>query len=310
LNFILDTDIGPDVDDAGALYIANLYASKNMGELLCVTHCTSNPFGVGAIKAINKWCGSEEVPVGTLKDKGFLTGPQYERYNKALSNNTPSGDEVPEAYKLIRKTLALQPDASVTIIGIGPMRNLAHLLCSVPDEYSPLNGKQLINDKVSKLFLMAGCFDKNYTNPFDQSGKPVGDFTEWNVEMDVPSATAVFKEWPTPIIFGGLEHGGNVITMRDTGILPSDSPIKLAYDLYTQGDGRMSWDLLVTERGMNPDSRITHLSPRGDVTIDAKGVTTFRENPTGKCQIMHLALPIESAEKELDRLLSTPVERH
>ena len=305
MNYILDTDIGPDVDDVGALFIANLYASRGMGKLLCVTHCTSDPYGVGAIRAVNKWCKAPDIPVGTLKDEGFLSDERSEKYNKALANLvTEEEREAEDATKVTRKVLAEQPDKSVTMIGIGPMRNISHLLDSKADEASNLTGRELIKQKVVKLFCMAGCFDPTFANPFSEEGEPVGFITEWNVEMDVEAASNVINNWPTPIVFGGLEVGGQVISLRDTGFLPTDSPVKLAYDLYTQGEGRMSWDLLVTERAMNPESMITTISEVGDVTIDGAGITRFKVNPEGHFQILSLAETKEEAAKHLDQLLA------
>ncbi len=49
---LLDTDIGPDCDDAAALALCILYARETGSELLGVMHCTSSPWGVGAIRSI------------------------------------------------------------------------------------------------------------------------------------------------------------------------------------------------------------------------------------------------------------------
>ena len=62
-NVILDTDIGPDCDDAAALALTTIYTRKSGARLLGVTHCTSCPWGVGAIRAILKWYGCEEAAV-------------------------------------------------------------------------------------------------------------------------------------------------------------------------------------------------------------------------------------------------------
>ena len=45
-NVILDTDIGPDCDDAAALALTTIYTRKSGTRLLGVTHCTSCPWGV------------------------------------------------------------------------------------------------------------------------------------------------------------------------------------------------------------------------------------------------------------------------
>ena len=51
-----------------------------------------------------------------------------------------SGRSAPSATAVLRKTLAAQPDHSVVIAQVGFSTNLARLLDSPPDEYSPLTG--------------------------------------------------------------------------------------------------------------------------------------------------------------------------
>ena len=122
MNYLLDTDIGPDCDDAAALALAVCYARRHGNKLLAVTHCTSSPWGAGAIRAILDWYGAKNVPVGTLKEPGFLTGPEYERYNRALAESVSSAArEAEESTRLLRRTLAAQSDASAEFIAIGPL---------------------------------------------------------------------------------------------------------------------------------------------------------------------------------------------
>ena len=84
-NVILDTDIGPDCDDAAALALTTIYTRKSGAQLLGVTHCTSCPWGVGAIRAILKWYGCEEAAVGTLADRDLLDDEDATKYNRALA---------------------------------------------------------------------------------------------------------------------------------------------------------------------------------------------------------------------------------
>ena len=157
MNYLLDTDIGPDCDDAAALALAVLYARKYGGRLLAVTHCTSSPWGVGAIRRVLQWYGAE-AEVGTLTDAGFLTAPEMEKYNRALALSvSPAEREAGDATAVLRRALSGQPDGSVQIVGIGPMRNLRKLLESGADALSPLNGRELIARKVARLTVMAGA---------------------------------------------------------------------------------------------------------------------------------------------------------
>ena len=156
---ILDTDIGPDCDDAAALALALIYARQGLAELLAVMHCTSSPWGVGAIRAINAWYGLD-VPVGTLKDEDLLTGQAiYETYNKPLASQLPADMQAAgDAVALYRSLLAQSRPKSVELVAIGPWRNLANLLRSGQDEISSLSGRQLVREKVSRLTPMAGSF--------------------------------------------------------------------------------------------------------------------------------------------------------
>lgn len=48
---ILDTDMGPDVDDVGALALLHILARGRPVRLLVVTHCTSHPYMGAAVSA-------------------------------------------------------------------------------------------------------------------------------------------------------------------------------------------------------------------------------------------------------------------
>ena len=154
-----DTDIGPDCDNAAALAPCILYARETGSELLGVMHCASSPWGVGAIRSILRWYGVEQTPVGTLKNPVFLTGPAYKKYNRPLAEEMPAeARQAPDCTRLCREILATQPDHSVEITGIGPLRNLADLRSSEADSVSPLSGCGLIAKKVARLTLLAGNF--------------------------------------------------------------------------------------------------------------------------------------------------------
>jgi inosine-uridine nucleoside N-ribohydrolase len=42
VKIILDTDIGPDCDDAGAIAVLHTLATQGAAEILGIAHCTSN----------------------------------------------------------------------------------------------------------------------------------------------------------------------------------------------------------------------------------------------------------------------------
>ena len=291
-NYILDTDIGPDCDDAAALALAVLYARRRGRRLLAVTHCTSSPWGVGAIRRILKWYGAE-AEVGTLKDEGFLSAPQTERYNRVLAQEVSPGErEAEDAAALLRRVLAAQEDGSVEMVGIGPMRNLAHLLASGADGASPLTGRELIARKAARLTVMAG----NFT--------PGCDAPEWNVEMDVESARLVAAQWPGEVVWCGWEVGERVIALREPCALAAENPVRRAYFLHSGGEGRSSWDLCTVQWAMDGENANYAPSPAGTVDVDERGVTRWTAREGGRHRYLRLAVSPEQAARSMEAVLA------
>ena len=186
------------------------------------------------------------VPKGEaleLKDSQHWTDTLLLNYPHKVKKN----DEVLSAVEVYRRSLASQPDRSVTIITVGFLTNLAGLLQSSPDKYSNLTGKELVRKKVKQLVCMAGSF-------------PAGN--EFNVRMDAASSQNVFENWETPILFSGVEIGMKIKTglplVNDRSI--KNSPVKDAFrvciPLSPQDSvGRMSWDqtaVLIAVKGYKP----------------------------------------------------------
>ena len=82
LKIIIDTDIGCDCDDAGALAVAHCLEKNGYCNLISMTHCTSRVDGCCAIDIINRYYGREDIPVGILQTDGFLDNP-----DRALSQS-------------------------------------------------------------------------------------------------------------------------------------------------------------------------------------------------------------------------------
>ncbi|NRF95128.1 hypothetical protein HQN89_30025 [Paenibacillus frigoriresistens] len=79
---ILDTDMGPDCDDAGALAILHALVDRGEAELLAVTHCTSNPWGAGCIDAINVYYGGWD---NVQRYTGYMSGSTHHLKSFRLS---------------------------------------------------------------------------------------------------------------------------------------------------------------------------------------------------------------------------------
>lgn len=290
--FILDTDIGPDCDDAAALALACIYARRPDIKLLAVMHCTTSPWGAGAIRAIADWYGLPELPVGTLTTgSAFLQGEQYELYNRALALRVSAQRRAAQdCLPLYRRLLAAQPDGSVEIVSIGPLCNLAALLQSGPDASSQLTGRELVARKVRRLTLMAGDF---------ASERP-----EWNVEMDIASARLVAAQWPGEMVYCGFELGIQVSILSEPNRLAPTNPVREAYRLHTRGEGRYSWDPCTVQWAMSDaDSALYAVSAPGVIAIDEHGVSRWRADAGGSHRYLALNATPDQVACRLEQTL-------
>lgn len=238
---ILDTDIGPDCDDCGALAILDRACADGKIDLLGVTHCTSDLLSVDVIAAINDWF-VVSAPIGQTDRKEFFADAT--KYTKPVSDTyRASGKNAPATEKpvpLLRRLLA--ENTGVTFVLIGPLGNLADLLDSEPDEISPLDGVSLVRESVDKVVIMGGNFENTAT-------------PEFNIECDIPAAKTVAGKCPAPIVWCGFEAGLNVITGETLKDCPVDYPVRLAYEKHTdESFRRPSWDLATVLYALTPDS--------------------------------------------------------
>ena len=233
---ILDTDMGPDSDDAGALAMLHALADRGEAEALGVMCSTTSPWCAPAVDAIDTYYRRPDVPVGTLKGPGSAGGSEEwygASFNAYLAGRYPNdlrhGEYAADAVALYRRLLAASPDTSVAVVAVGPLTNLRDLLASPADALSPLSGRDLVAQKVRLLSLMGGRY-------------PAG--TESNFAADAAASQAVVAEWPTPVMFSGYELGEEVLTgPRLWAETPEDNPVRTAYHL---------WDLVFARR-FTPD---------------------------------------------------------
>ena len=237
MRVIFDTDFGPDYDDVGAITLLHGFADSGYVRILATMASSKHKNVAAAINVFNTYFNRPEIPIGVVRgeavelgDKQHWTDSVIRRYPHRIWSN---GD-VPDALTVYRQILAMQPDNSVTIITVGFLTNLANLLESPPDDYSPLKGYELVRRKVGKLVSMAGRFP---------SGK------EFNLAQDTKSSEKVLKDWPTPILFSGFEIGWKIRTglplIQNSEI--QESPVKDVFAICVplakeDSAGRMSWD--------------------------------------------------------------------
>ncbi len=196
-----------------------------------------------------------------------------------------------DAVALYRTLLARQPDHSVTIVTIGHLTNLKNLLRSGADEYSVLDGKELVGKKVKLLVCMGGEY-------------PAG--REWNFYQDAGSSRYVVDQWPTRIVFAGFGLGRNIITGTLLAQLPADNPVRLSYLLHNDFQGRPSWDqlaVLYAAGRADENAQRFVLSKPGINTIKKDGSNAWKAHPGGSHFYLSLGQPAQRVAETIDNLM-------
>jgi purine nucleosidase len=291
---IFDTDIGTDVDDAGALAILHILADRGEARILATMSANRSRWGAPAIDGINTFYGRGDLPIGSSR-----TGPDDEKWYHDVVPRFPhdlaDGGAAPEAVALYREMLASQPDHGVTIVVVGWLTNMAGLLASPPDAHSPLDGKALVAAKVKELVAMGGSWPNN---------KNEG---EYNFHTDGAAAHKVIGDWPGKVMFTGL--GKDVMTgARLMAEKTDDHPVRAFYGKFLEANkvsARSSWDLiavLYAVRGLG--SYFTAVTD-GHCVGRADGSSEWVPGPAANHGYLVHRMPPEELAAELDDLLAS-----
>ncbi len=286
LKVIFETDIGNDVDDALALDMLYKYVEWGQVDLLAVMINKDAPAPAEYMDIMNTWYGHTDIPVGIVRDGSDDPWGQYAQKVVDLKNEdgTPmfarsreSYDDLPDAHILYRQILAKQPDASVVIATVGFSTNLARLLDTPADEYSPLTGKELVAKKVKFLSAMAGNISEL-------------EHHEYNVVKDLPAAVKVFAEWPTEIVVSPFEVGRAIKypgeSIENDFTWAPKHPMVEAYKAYLPMPyDRPTWDLTSVLYAVEGDSWFTMSEP-GRIEITQEGSSVFTSSPDGNVRYM------------------------
>jgi hypothetical protein len=305
---IFDTDLGNDTDDVLALAMIHALQSRHECRLLAVTITSNDERAAPFADALNTFYGRGDLPIGVVRNGAVEPPSKYlhtalVRDGEALRyphNLTHAA--APDATTLLRRVLTAQPDGSVVIVQVGFSTNLARLLGSPADDISPLTGKELVARKVSLLSLMAGSFDP----------KADVNFSEYNVQKDIPSAQTLAAEWPTPMVWSGFEIGiaipyPDVSIDHDFRYVEHHLVPEAYWALQAKPINRPTWDLTSVLVAVRPGRDYLTLSPPGRVVIDERGRTHYGELPNGPHRfLMATPLQIERTREALVQLVSQP----
>jgi inosine-uridine nucleoside N-ribohydrolase len=293
---IFDSDMGPDYDDVGAIAILHAYADSGYARILATVASTKYEGVAAVLSVFNTYFNRPAIPIGVpkgnaseLKDFQHWTDSLLVIYPHAVKRN----DEVPSATEVYRKVLSSQPDKSVVIVTTGFLTNLADLLQSRADKYSKLNGKELVRRKVKQLVCMGGRF-------------PSG--SEFNIRIDAIASGIVAENWPTPILFSGVEIGLKIKSglplIHNLSI--QNSPVKDVFRICIpmkpeDKEGRMSWDetaVLVAIKGYKP----WYTTERGRITVSSDGSNSWARDSSSHSYLVE-ALPPSVPEELINKLI-------
>jgi len=270
---ILDTDMGSDCDDVGALALLNKYANRGKAEIVGVIYSSGAvPYGVGVIDAINRYYGNDQVPIGASYDSLFgdpvdkMLAEKLARDTSAFHHRFITSTDVPEQTHLLRTLLADQEDTSVVYITVGHTKGLYDLLTSAPDSISDLSGFKLAEAKIKKWVALGAL---NADNP---DGHYVRD---WNFFFNgtIQFTHYLVNNFPRPAYF--ISGGENVMTGKSLADTPAGNIVRTAYrdwlwniEKKTLYDQRPSWDLVTVYFAVEEPSKHFDLRADGYLKVD------------------------------------------
>ncbi len=279
-SLILDTDIGPDCDDVGALAVLFRLQKMYNFDILGIINCTSNVYGNGTLDAVARYCDAGDIKIGQYSKPGFLDEPIHKRYNQHVSEKYSPAFmagtlKVYDSYTLYKEALESAEDNSVVIVTIGQLNALSELV---------ERDSELIKKKVYALIAMAGKF-------------PEGE--EYNIICDGPAGKNVLENIPCPVIYTGSELGSQFMTGYSPDTIQVDNPLFDSYKLYTNGTMQnYSWDLTAVHYAIVGEDRFYSVSEPGMIEVDERGYNKWHDDENGtQAKLMLKSTPAELAQE-------------
>ena len=274
---ILDTDIGSSTDDLFAMEMLYRYEEQGRCRLLGVVVDREGEKNAEFTDVMNTYFGHGDVPIGLVRE-GIDTPKVWIDYAHVAdikdTNEQPmfkrsvaDYNKLPDGWLLYRRLLASQPDNSVSIVCTGFVTSLAQLLQSEGDEYSPLNGVELVRQKVKCIYLQGGVFGE-------------AEEPDFNFAQGANFAQEFFNLWPTDVdmVFSPMETG-QAVEYTPEQVISDVSwtdvhPIKQVYMNCNCNTGQRMWDVMPIIQVVEGDELFT-LSERGNLTVTPECATIF-----------------------------------
>lgn len=285
-SIILDTDMGSDCDDVGALAILHQYVNEDRANLLGVIYSSGRiPYGVGIIDGINTYFGRPDLPIGAEKDTLFgdpvdkMDAAKLAQDTTVFGHDMVSSKDVPHQVALARLLLSNQPDSSVTYVTIGHTKALHDLLQSPSDSISKLSGMQIVKKKMKKWVALGGL-RANRRNPKGSK--------DWNFYRNgtAPFTDYLLEHFPRPVYI--INAGSDVLTGQVLEKSASGNIIRTAYrdwlwkvERKLLFQGRPSWDLAAVCFAVEEQNQFFKKPEKGILHFDLEHGSKWESNSQG-----------------------------
>lgn len=291
---VLDTDIGVDCDDAVALALLMKLKKSGFCEILGVSTSTARVGATSAVRAILDYYGEYEIPCGRMYSP-FLPCDYENNYAEKLMKKYQKPEAEEESVHLLRRTIAGSTE-KISLVAIGPLTMIAKLLQSKGDEFSSLDGEELLREKVDAFYTMSCRF--------------CGNDGEWNVVLDISAARYVFEHCPVPIVVSPGELGDTVFTGGSLNQRENHPVLDSLVGFFEEksevehGDilKRESWDPLTCYAAVFGTEKF-EVSEWGKVRVDERGVSAFTPCKNGNHRILRRAKNPVALGNEIDEYL-------
>lgn len=135
---------------------------------------------------------------------------------------------------------------------------------------------------------------------------PAGN--EFNVRMDAAASQSVFTNWPTPVLFSGVEIGMKIksgLPLINNAAI-DNSPVKDVYRISIplsaqDSAGRMSWDqtaVLIAVKGYEPWWDIKH----GRIIVASDGSNKWENGRPGQSYLVE-KVPVDVIAGVINKLM-------
>lgn len=270
--FILGTDWWTDCDDVVALRMID--RMHKVGKIylkgVVINACADE--SVASLDGFLSLDGVENIPIGIdLSATEFQGAMTYQKRLVSHAKTYKKNSDAIDGVRLYRQILA-QTKEKIEIIEIGYLQAIADLLESDGDDLSPLCGKDLVEEKVSKIWVMAG--------KWDEDGGLENNFCRNKSAMS--GGERFCRLCPVPVTFLGWEVGCSVIT-GGKNVLDQNDPLCVAMCDHGSDEGRSSWDPMVVALALEGDEeKAGYKCVCGKARVDADtGACHFDESADG-----------------------------